>query len=74
MQTRAILEAAAEAAKKTGEAVAPEIMIPLVGMKSELEFVKGTINATSEEGKPRDYDIDRTSSLSPVPGLAGVMR
>lgn len=36
--------------------------------------LKGTINATPEEGKPRDYDIDRTSSLSPVPGLAGVMR
>lgn len=36
--------------------------------------LKGTINATPEEGKPRDYDIDRTSSLSPVPGLPGVMR
>jgi pyruvate, orthophosphate dikinase len=48
MQTRAILEAAAEAAKKTGEPVAPEIMVPLVGMKSELEFVKRTIRETAE--------------------------
>lgn len=36
--------------------------------------LKGTLNATPEEGKPRDYTIDRTSSLSPVPGLPGVMR
>ncbi len=36
--------------------------------------LKGTVNATPEEGKPLDYDIDRTSSLSPVPGLPGVMR
>ena len=36
--------------------------------------LKGTIGATPEEGKPQDYDIDRTSSLSPVPGLPGVMR
>ena len=40
MQTRAILEAAAEAAKATGEPVTPEIMVPLVGMRSELDHVQ----------------------------------
>jgi pyruvate,orthophosphate dikinase len=49
MQTRAILEAAAEAAQRTGEPVTPEIMVPLVGMKSELDFVKATIDRTAEE-------------------------
>jgi pyruvate,orthophosphate dikinase len=49
MQTRAILEAAAEAAKATGEPVAPEIMVPLVGMRSELDHVKATIDATAKK-------------------------
>jgi pyruvate,orthophosphate dikinase len=47
MQARAILEAAAEAAKATGEPVTPEIMVPLVGMKAELDHVKATIDATA---------------------------
>jgi pyruvate,orthophosphate dikinase len=49
MQTRAILEAAAEAAKATGEPVTPEIMVPLVGMRSELDHVKATIDATAKK-------------------------
>ena len=49
MQTRAILEAAAEAAKATGEPVTPEIMVPLVGMKSELDHVRATINAAADK-------------------------
>ena len=49
MQTRAILEAAAEAARDTGEPVAPEIMVPLIGMKSELDRVKATIDAAAEK-------------------------
>lgn len=36
--------------------------------------LKGTLNATPEDEKPRVFDIDRTSTLSPVPGLPGVMR
>ncbi len=49
MQTRAILEAAAAAAKATGEPVAPEIMVPLVGMRSELDHVRATIDATAKK-------------------------
>ncbi len=47
MQTRAILEAASEAARQTGEAVEPEIMVPLVSMRSEFDRVKETIDATA---------------------------
>jgi pyruvate,orthophosphate dikinase len=43
MQTRAIVEAAIEAGKKTGEKVVPEIMVPLVGIRKELDFVKERI-------------------------------
>ncbi|MDJ0614597.1 MAG: pyruvate, phosphate dikinase [Rhizobiaceae bacterium] len=43
MQTRAIVEAAIEAGKKTGEKVVPEIMVPLVGIREELDFVKARI-------------------------------
>jgi pyruvate,orthophosphate dikinase len=62
MQTRAILEAAVEAAKRTGHAVEPEIMVPLVGMKSELDRVKATIDATAqklraETGAVVDYTV-----------------
>ncbi|MEM7067344.1 MAG: pyruvate, phosphate dikinase [Pseudomonadota bacterium] len=53
MQTRAIIEAAIEAGRKTGEKVVPEIMVPLVGMKKELDFVKERIlkvvDAVTEE-------------------------
>jgi pyruvate, orthophosphate dikinase len=48
MQTRAILEAASEAAKTTGEPVTPEIMVPLVGMRSELDHVRATIDRTAK--------------------------
>ncbi|MBA3517663.1 MAG: pyruvate, phosphate dikinase, partial [Rhizobiales bacterium] len=62
MQTRAILEAAAEAARLTGEPVVPEIMVPLVGMKSELDRVKATIDATAAKlrtatGATVDYSV-----------------
>ncbi|MDY6845200.1 MAG: putative PEP-binding protein, partial [Thermodesulfobacteriota bacterium] len=48
MQVRAILEAACEVAK-TGKAVAPEIMIPLVGHKNELKVQKEVIEKVAEE-------------------------
>ncbi|MGH6760481.1 MAG: pyruvate, phosphate dikinase [Phyllobacterium sp.] len=49
MQSRAIFEAAVEAAKATGEAVVPEVMVPLVGLKKELDFVKARIDAVAGE-------------------------
>ena len=49
MQVRAIIEAAIEAGKRSGKAVVPEIMVPLVGMTAELEYVKGRIDAVVED-------------------------
>ncbi|ERM06441.1 pyruvate phosphate dikinase [Brucella abortus S99] len=49
MQARAIFEAAVEAGKKTGEPVVPEVMVPLVGLKAELDFVKARIDAVAKE-------------------------
>lgn len=49
MQARAIFEAAVEAGKKTGEPVVPEIMVPLVGLKAELDFVKARIDAVAQD-------------------------
>ena len=48
MQARAIFEAAVEAGKKTGSPVVPEIMVPLVGLKKELDFVKARIDAVAK--------------------------
>ncbi|MCF3640119.1 pyruvate, phosphate dikinase [Rhizobium sp. TRM95111] len=49
MQARAIFEAACEAARLTGAAVEPEIMVPLVGLKSELDYVKARIEAVAKD-------------------------
>ncbi|MEW7007836.1 pyruvate, phosphate dikinase [Lentilitoribacter sp. EG35] len=49
MQARAIFQAAIEAAKITGSPVVPEIMVPLVALKKELDFVKERINAVAKE-------------------------
>ncbi|MEK1930150.1 MAG: putative PEP-binding protein, partial [Pararhizobium sp.] len=49
MQARAIFEAAVDAARETGAAVVPEIMVPLVGLKTELDYVKACIDAVAKE-------------------------
>jgi pyruvate,orthophosphate dikinase len=49
MQARAIFEAAVEAAETTGAPVVPEIMVPLVGLREELDFVKARIDAVARE-------------------------
>lgn len=49
MQARAIFEAAVEAARKTGAAVVPEIMVPLVGLRAELDYVKSRIAEVAEK-------------------------
>lgn len=49
MQARAIFEAAVEAGRKSGEPVVPEIMVPLVGLKAELDFVKSRIDAIAKD-------------------------
>ncbi|OJJ11239.1 pyruvate, phosphate dikinase [Alphaproteobacteria bacterium AO1-B] len=48
MQARAIFEAAVAAAKATGAPVVPEIMVPLVGLKGELDLVRSSIEAMAK--------------------------
>lgn len=36
--------------------------------------LKGNVDGTPEDGRPRSYAIERTSSLNAVPGLSGVLR
>ncbi|MBX3581224.1 MAG: pyruvate, phosphate dikinase [Rhizobiaceae bacterium] len=49
MQARAIFEAAIEAGLRTGRPVVPEVMVPLVGLKKELDFIKARIDAVATE-------------------------
>ncbi|MER8436283.1 pyruvate, phosphate dikinase [Mesorhizobium sp. M1393] len=48
MQARAIFEAAVEAGRKAGALVVPEIMVPLVGLVKELDYVKARIDAVAK--------------------------
>ncbi|WP_417671776.1 pyruvate, phosphate dikinase [Roseibium sp.] len=62
MQARAIFEAAVEAGKASGDHVVPEIMVPLVGLKGELDLVRASIEKTAEAvqkeaGVELDYQI-----------------
>ncbi len=45
MQARAIFEAAVAAARSTGAAVVPEVMVPLIATKAEFDLVKARIDA-----------------------------
>ena len=61
MQARAIFEATLEASRQ-GAPVVPEIMIPLVSAKREVELVKGRIDAVAsavrnEKGRSFDYRL-----------------
>ena len=48
MQTRAVMEAAIEVEREEGFDIVPEIMIPLVGERKELSFVKKIVEETAE--------------------------
>ncbi|MGF7171155.1 pyruvate,orthophosphate dikinase [Sphingobium xanthum] len=60
MQARAIFEAALDVAKASGEAPIPEVMIPLVATKRELELMKDVVDKAAktvfaERGASVDY-------------------
>ncbi len=62
MQARAIFEAACDVAGSSGRAVTPEIMVPLVQARSELDFIKARIDAVAnavaqERGVEIDYQV-----------------
>ncbi len=50
MQARAIFEAALDVAKSSGQAPIPEVMIPLVATKRELELMKTVVDETAAQG------------------------
>jgi pyruvate,orthophosphate dikinase len=51
MQTRAVMEAAIEVKEEKGFDIVPEIMIPLILDKKELQFVKNIVVETAEKVK-----------------------
>ena len=61
MQARAIFEAAVEAAKRTGKPVVPEVMVPLIATKAELDLVKARIDAMAEAVALETGDQGRVS-------------
>ncbi len=76
MQARAIFEAAVEAARRTGEPVVPEVMVPLIASKAELDLVKARIDAMAaavakEQSAELDYDVGTMIELPRAALLAG---
>ena len=62
MQARAIFEAAIAAAQRSGRAVEPEVMVPLISDARELAMIKKEIDAVaqevmSESGQPLAYQV-----------------
>lgn len=49
MQAKAIFEAAAQVSKATGKTIEPEVMIPLVGSKKELDLMKAAVVKMADE-------------------------
>ncbi len=49
MQARAIFEAACDVTAEGGEPVVPEVMIPLVATRKELEILRKLVNETAQE-------------------------
>jgi len=76
MQARAIFEAACEVAQESGEAPVPEIMIPLVATKRELELLKAVVDAEAktvfeERGASVDYLVGTMIELPRAALMAG---
>ena len=76
MQARAIFEAACEVAQKIGKTPVPEIMIPLVATKRELELLKALVDRVAkqvfeESGGPVDYLVGTMIELPRAALMAG---
>src|SRR5271163_768589 len=65
MQAAAIFEAAVAVVKETGEAVEPEIMVPLIATKKEFDILKSMIDRVGKEVMER--------AAITVPYLVGTM-
>jgi pyruvate,orthophosphate dikinase len=76
MQARAIFEAAVEAGKRTGAPVVPEVMVPLIATKAELDIVKARIDAMAaavakETGTDVHYQVGTMIELPRAALMAG---
>ena len=76
MQARAIFEAAVEAAGSTGKPVVPEVMVPLIATKAELDLVKARIDAMAaavakEKRAQVDYQVGTMIELPRASLMAG---
>jgi pyruvate,orthophosphate dikinase len=76
MQARAIFQAAVEVEKRTGKKVKPEVMVPLIATKMELDLVKARIDAMAEAveketGATLDYDVGTMIELPRASLMAG---
>ena len=56
--------------------VAAKLMVAdaLAGRSGLGYALKGTVVATPEDAKPRDFEVDAQNTLNPMPGLQGVLR
>jgi pyruvate,orthophosphate dikinase len=62
MQARAIFEGALDVARETGAAPVPEVMIPLVGTRRELEITRALVERVAQEvftaaGQTLEYSV-----------------
>ncbi|PVX29582.1 pyruvate, phosphate dikinase [Sphingomonas pokkalii] len=76
IQARAIFEAAIAVAEKSGAAPVPEVMIPLVGTKRELELMKTVVDKAAqavfaEKGRTLDYLVGTMIELPRAALMAG---
>jgi len=76
MQARAIFEAACDVAKASGEAIVPEVMIPLVATKRELEILKKVVDEAAakvfaDKGMTLDYLVGTMIELPRAALMAG---
>jgi pyruvate,orthophosphate dikinase len=76
MQARAIFEAAVAVGKRTGKTVVPEVMVPLIATKAELDLVKERIDAMAaavakETGAKVVYQVGTMIELPRASLMAG---
>ncbi len=76
MQARAIFEAACDVAAASGEAPVPEVMIPLVATRRELEILKGVVDRAAqavfaEKGRKLQYHVGTMIELPRAALMAG---
>jgi pyruvate, orthophosphate dikinase len=76
MQARAIFEAACDVAASSGEAPVPEVMIPLVATRRELELLRALVDRVAgdvfaEQGRSVDYLVGTMIELPRAALMAG---